>query len=71
MENVRNRIRVEFIRKDDTDKIIIQQSKMTFNGNHKSDEIFDSYKFKQNEVLMDRPIYLGFTVGELSKLLMY
>ena len=27
MENVRNRIKVEFIKKDDTDKIIKQQSK--------------------------------------------
>ena len=27
--------------------------------------------FKQNEVLMDKPIYLGFTALELSKLLMY
>ena len=32
---------------------------------------YDSYIFKQNEVLMDKPIYLGFSVLELSKLLMY
>ena len=38
MENVRNRIKVEFIRKHDTDKIIKQQSKLTFNGSHKSYE---------------------------------
>ena len=30
-----------------------------------------SYTFKQNEVLMDKPIYLGFSVLKLSKLLMY
>ena len=36
MENVRNRMKVEFIKKDDTDKIIKQQSKVTFNGIHKS-----------------------------------
>ena len=54
MENVRNRIRVEFIRKDDTDKNIKQQSKLTFNGIHKSYENYDSYSFKQNEVLMDK-----------------
>ena len=34
-------------------------------------ENYDSYTFKQNEVLMDKPIYLGFSVLELSKLLMY
>ena len=44
---------------------------MTFNGIHKSHENCDSYTFKQNEVLMDKPIYLGFTLLELSKLLMY
>ena len=44
---------------------------MTFNGIHKSYENCDSYTFKQNEVLMDKPICLGFTVLELSKLLMY
>ena len=36
MEKVRNRIKVEFIKKDDIDKIIKQQSKLTFNGIHKS-----------------------------------
>ena len=34
MKNVRNRIKVEFIKKDDTDKIIKQQSKMIVNGIH-------------------------------------
>ena len=38
MENVRNQIKVEFIKKNDTDKIIKQQSKVSFNGTHKSYE---------------------------------
>ena len=71
MENVRNRIKIEFIRKDDTDKVIKQQSKLIFNGINKSYENYDSYTFKQNEVLMDKPLYLGFSVLELSKFLMY
>ena len=71
MENVRNRLKIKFIKKDDYREIIKQQSKLTFNGVHKSYENCDSYTFKQNEVLMDKPIYLGFTVLELSKLLMY
>ena len=70
MENVRNRIRVEFIRKDDINKTIKEQSNLTFNGIHKSSENYDSYRFKQNEVLMDKTIYLGFSLLELSKLLM-
>ena len=71
MENVRNLVKVKIIKKDDTDKIIKQQSKLTFNGIHKSYENYDSYTVKQNEVLMDKPIYLGFSVLELSKLLSF
>ena len=64
MENVRNRLKIKFIKKDDHREIIKQQSKLTFNGIHKSYEICDSYTFKQNEVLMDKPNYIGFTVLE-------
>ena len=71
MENVRNRSKIEITRKDDTNKIVKQQPKLTFNEIHKSFEIYDSYTFKQSEVLMDKPVYLGFSVLELSKLLMY
>ena len=35
MENVRNRIRLEMFKKDDTKNIIKQQSKLTSNGTHK------------------------------------
>ena len=71
MENVRNRLKLKFIKKDDYGEIRKQQSKLTLNGIHKSYENCDSYTFKQNEVLMDRPIYLGFSALELSRLLMY
>ena len=69
--NVRNCLKTKFIKKDDTDKIVKQRSKLTFNGIHLAYETCDSYTFKQNEVFMDKPIYLGFTLLELSKLLMY
>ena len=71
MESVRNRIKVEFIKKDDTYEIIKQQSKLFFNGIHNSYETYDSYTLKQNEVLMDKPFYLGFSLLEMSKLLNY
>ena len=64
-------IKVKFIKKDDFHKIIEQQSKLTFIGIHKSYEDCDSYTFKQNEVFMNKPIYLSFSVLELSRLLMY
>ena len=71
MENVRKRLKKKFIKKDDTDKVIKQQSKLTFNGIHNSYEHCDSYTFKQKEVLMDKPIHIGVSVLELSKLLKY
>ena len=51
MKNVRNRLKIKFVKKDDYRGIIKQQSKWTFNGIHKSYENCDSYTFKQNEVL--------------------
>ena len=62
MENVRKRLKIKFIKKNDYREILNQQSKLTFNGIHKSNENRDSYTFKQNDVLMDKPIYLGFSV---------
>ena len=71
MENDRNRLKIKFIKKDDYRQKIKHQSKLTFNSIHKSYENCDSYTFKHIEVLKDKPIYLGFTVLKLSKLLMY
>ena len=70
-ENIRNRIKIELIKQDDNETIFKQRSKLTFNGIHRSYTTYDSYTFKQNEVLMDKPIYLRFAIIELSKLLMY
>ena len=71
MENVRNRLRLVLFKKDDIENIIKQQSKLTFHGIHKSYENCDRYTFKQNQVLMDKPIYVGVAVLELSKLHMF
>ena len=70
MENVRIICKLIFIYKNDYEEIMKHQSKLTLNGIHKSYESYDSYTFKQNEVLTDKPIYVGVTVLELSKLLM-
>ena len=71
MENVRNCLKMKFIKKGDYRKTIKYQSKLTFKGINKSYENCDSYTLKQKEVLMNTPIYLGFTVLELSTLIMY
>ena len=71
MENVRNRLSLGFIKKDDYKEIINQQSKLTFNGIHESYESCDRYVFRKNAVVMDKPFYLGFAVLELVELHMY
>ena len=71
MEKVPNRLKINFVKKDDYREIINQQLKITFNGIHKSYENCDSFTFKQNNVFMDKPIYLGFSVLELSNTLTY
>ena len=47
-------------------KNIKQQNQPTFNGTHKSYTNYNSYIFKQNEVFLDKPIYLDFAILELS-----
>ena len=71
MEHVGNRIKVKFIRIGDVDEFIKQQPKSTFNGIHKSYEICDNYTLKQNEVIMDKPVHLGFAILKFSKLNKY
>ena len=68
MKNIRNRIKVEYIRKDDNEKFMKQQSNLTFNGIHNTYTSHGSYSFKQFQVLIDKPIYLGCAVLVLSKL---
>ena len=71
LEIVRNRLELEIIKKDNIKKIITRQSKLTFNGIQKSYENDYSYTFKKNEVVMDKAIYVGFAILELSKLHKY
>ena len=62
---------LNLLKKDEFKKIMKQQSKLTFNGIHKSYEDCDGNVFRKNEVVMDRPISFGFAVLEISKLHMY
>ena len=44
---------------------------LTFNGIHKPLTNYDIYTFRLNEILIDKPIYLGLAVLVFSKLLEY
>ena len=46
MENVRNRLKIKFFKKDDHREITKQQSKLTINGINKSYENCDSDRFR-------------------------
>ena len=63
---MRNRVRLDFIKKDDAEKFIKQQSNISCKGIHKSYEKCDSYTFKQKEVSMHKLTYLGVAIIELS-----
>ena len=71
MENVRDRTNLEFIDHSQIDQIIKRQSKLSFKGIMDHYSKFSVYKFDKEKTVFDKPIYLGFTVLELSKLLMY
>ena len=70
-ENVRNQLRLDFIKKYEYRYIIKEQSKLAFAGIHKSYENCDSYLLKKNELKMDKPIYLGLDILEISEFHLY
>ena len=47
------------------------QSRLDFDGIHKTYHNYDTKTFSKNGVKMERPIYLGFAILELSKLSLY
>ena len=69
MEKVRDRTNLEFIDHSFIDQIIKGQSKLSFKGI--VDQKFSVYKFDKEKTVFDKRIYLGYSVLELSKLLMY
>ena len=71
MENVRDRTNLEFIDHSQIDQIIKRQSKLSFKGIVDHYSKFSVYKFDKEKTVFDKPVYLGFSVLELSKLLMY
>ena len=71
MENTRNCVDVHFVPNYGTENLIGAQSKLSFDGIHQVYEKFTSNMFKNQILKKERPIYLGFCILNLSKLLRY
>ena len=71
MENVRERVNLEIIIHTNIDQTIRRQSKLSFKGISQHYNDFSLYKYDKEKTVFVKPIYLGFSVLELSKLLMY
>ena len=69
MENVRRRVKIVLVNGGRSHAW--QTSKPTFKRFQIFDENLVGVELAQSNILLDKPIYVGFTVLELSKLLMY
>ena len=71
IENIRKRLNLDLIEKLDTHRILNRQSKLSFDDKIAEYEKFSLYSFNKESIKFTKPIYVGFSVLELSKLLMY
>ena len=71
IENIRKRLNLDLIEKSDTHRILNRQSKLSFDDKIVEYEKISLYSFNKESIKFTKPIYVGFCVLELSKLLMY
>ena len=71
IENIRKRPHLVLIDKSDIYKILNRQSQLSFDDKIAEYEKFNLYSFNKETIKFTKPIYVGFCVLDLSKLLMY
>ena len=71
IENIRIFLNLDLIDKSDRHRILNRQSKFSFDDKTAEYEKLSLYLFIKESIKFTKPIYVGFSVLELSKLLMY
>ena len=71
MENVRKRVNVRLFRSDEEEKILKLVAKPTFARQEIFNEHLVGIQNRKEKVLLNKPIYVGMSVLDLSKHLMY
>ena len=71
MKNVRSKLKIELVKKDDDSKLVKVQSELTFEAFHKSYDKYGTYTSKQKDIMREKPINLGFVVLHLSQLVTF
>ena len=71
IESIRTRLNLDMINKSDTHRILNRQSKISFDNKNAEYAKISLYSFNKESNTFTKLIYVGFSVLELPKLLMY
>ena len=69
MENVRNRVDIRLV--NDTEKLLKLASKPNFQSHIRFSDDLVAVQMKRTELVLNKPIYLGMSILDISKNLMY